>query len=103
MIATRQGVPDVSEFVDGVVAEYGQRLPLLCDGGDRRAVEDGMALLRGVRTARMDVRAFEVLLGTLCCDRAPDGVTLLKPRAIGHELARRWDAYRAQGGLPATD
>jgi hypothetical protein len=83
-------MPDVDSFMDEVVTDLRRRLPLLGDGGDRRAIEDGIALLTDYRVSGMDGQRFEVLLSTL---RA--GLTVLKPEVIADELARRWQEYGA--------
>ena len=38
-------MPSVEDFMEEVVAGFRRRLALLRDGGDRRAIEDGIALL----------------------------------------------------------
>lgn len=90
--------------MDEVVAEYRRRLVLLGDSGDRRTVEDGVALLTGLQTSyragTMDGERFEKLLSMLRAGRAPAGLSLLRPAAIGEELWRRWAAYAARGASP---
>jgi hypothetical protein len=99
--AQRHGQPLVEGFMDEVVAEYRRRLALLGDCGDRRAVEDGIALMLAQRPDGMDSAHFEKLLSTLCAGRSPVGQHVLRPEAIGHDLARRWREYA--GGIPATN
>jgi len=94
-------VRDVDTFVDEVVSDFRRRLALLGDGGDRRAVEDGISLLTDYRLSGMDESCFERLLATLRAGRSPVGLTVLKPEAIAGELARRWQRY-AQEGAAAT-
>jgi hypothetical protein len=89
-------MPGVEDFMDEVVAEYRRRLALLGDNGDRRAVEDGIALLTDYRLSDMDGERFEKLLSMLRAGRSPVGLTVLRPEAIGEELARRWAAYGAR-------
>lgn len=79
--------------MDEVVADYRRRLALLGDSGDRRAVEDGIALLTDYRLSDMDGERFEKLLSMLRAGRSPVGLAVLRPEAIGEELARRWAAY----------
>lgn len=93
-------MPDVESFMDEVVAEYRRRLALLPDGGDRRAIEDGIALLTDYRLSGMDASRFEKLLSTLASGRSPVGLSVLKPDVIGQDLARRWGAYA--GGRAAV-
>jgi hypothetical protein len=79
--------------MDEVVADFRRRLALLDDGGDRRAIEESIALLTDYRLAGMDGACFERLLETLRAGRSPVALRALKPQAIAGELARRWDAY----------
>jgi hypothetical protein len=79
--------------MDEVVADFRRRLALLDDGGDRRAIEDSIALLTDYRPAGMDAACFEKLLGTLRAGRSPVALRILKPQAIAGELARRWETY----------
>ena len=64
-------MPGVDLFMDEVVADFRRRLALLGDGGDRRAIEDGIALLAGLRLSGIDAAAFEELLSRLRAGRAP--------------------------------
>jgi hypothetical protein len=89
--AARTSTP-VDAFIDGVVDEYRRRLSLLSDSGDRRAVEDAMALLTDYRLSGMDEPAFERLLAMLRSGRSPVGLAVLKPQSVGEELARQWSA-----------
>jgi hypothetical protein len=95
-------MPDVQEFMDEAIADFRRRLALLGDCGDRRAVEDGIALLTDYRLAGMDEVTLEALLATLAGGRSPVGLQVLKPQAIGAELAQRWHAYRARGTAALT-
>lgn len=90
-------MPDVEHFMDEVVTDMRRRLGLLGDSGDRRAVEDGIALLTDYRLGDMDAACFERLLDTLRAGRSPVGLSVLKPESIGEELARRWESYVAEG------
>jgi hypothetical protein len=96
--AAAETVPGVAAFVDEVVADYGRRCVLLPDGGDRRALEDAIALLRRSRRRPLDAAAFERMLDALCAGVAPDGHSLLKPRDAGADLLARWAAWRGQAG-----
>lgn len=89
-------MPSIEHFMDEVVADYRRRLGLLADSGDRRAIEDGIALLTDYRLAGMGEAEFEKLLSMLRSGRSPVGLAVLKPQAIGAELARRWELYRAE-------
>lgn len=86
-------MPNVEDFMDEVVADFRRRLALLADSGDRRAIEDGIALLTDYRLSGMDERQLEQLLSTLAAGRSPVGLLVLKPETIGAELARRWRDY----------
>jgi hypothetical protein len=86
-------MPRIEDFMDEVVAEYRRRLALLGDSGDRRAVEDGIALLGRCRRSGMDDARFEMLLSILRAGRAPAGQSVLRPEAIGGELSRRWSEF----------
>jgi hypothetical protein len=88
-------VPDVEGFMDEVVADFRRRLALLADNGDRRAIEDGIALLTDYRLNGMDERQLEKLLSMLAGGRSPVGLMVLKPEILGAELARRWQSYAA--------
>jgi hypothetical protein len=77
------------------------RLTLLADGGDRRAIEDGIALLTDHRLAGMDEPVFERLLATLRAGRSPVGLSVLKPEVIGAELAHRWQSFTQGGAIAA--
>ena len=96
-------MPSVEHFMDEVVTEYRRRLALLPDGGDRRAVEDGIALLIGVRRSGMDASSFETLLSTLESGRSPAGLAVLKPQAIAGDLTRRWQRYMQGAAVPALN
>jgi len=85
---------DVDAFIDGIVDEYRSRLALLDDCGDRRALEDAVALLTDYRLQGMDARAFARLLATLCSGRSPVRLAVLKPEAVGLELRERWRAHQ---------
>jgi len=93
--ARGHGMPNIEDFMDEVVAEYRRRLALLGDSGDRRAVEDGIALLTDYRLSDMDVAHFEKLLSMLRAGRSPVGLAVLRPEAIGADLSRRWQEYGA--------
>jgi len=84
---------DVDTFIDATVDEYRSRLALLDDCGDRRALEDAIALLTDYRLQGMDARAFETLLATLCGGRSPVRLAVLKPEAVGLALRERWRAH----------
>lgn len=86
---------NVEAFMDEVVTDMRCRLALLDDDGDRRAVEDGIALLTDYRLSGMDEPRFEKLLATLSAGRSPVGLSVLKPEMIGADLARRWAAQAA--------
>ncbi len=91
---------DVELFMDEVVADLRRRVALLGDSGDRRAIEDGIALLTGCRRGGIDEARFETLLSTLRAGRSPAGLAVLKPQTIGGELTRRWQEHL--GGAAVT-
>lgn len=90
---------NVEAFIDDVVTDMRRRLVLLGaaprgqEDGDRRAVEDGIALLTDYRLTGMDEALFERLLATLRSGRSPVRLAVLKPETIAGELARRWSAF----------
>lgn len=84
---------NVDSFMDETVSDLRRRLALLDDGGERRAIEDGIALLTDYRLSGMDEQLFERLLASLRAGRSPVGLSVLKPEAIARELSRRWSAY----------
>lgn len=86
-------MPSVEVFMDEVVTDFRRRLALLSDGGGRRAIEDGIALLTDYRLSGMDAACFEKLLSTLRAGRSPVGLFVLKPETIADELAGRWQRY----------
>jgi hypothetical protein len=83
----------VDAFIDEVVQDFRKRLALLDDDGDRRAVEDSIALLTDYRLSGMDEPSFTRLLAALSAGRAPVALFVLKPEAIARELAQRWRGY----------
>jgi hypothetical protein len=85
-------MPDLQRFMDETVRDMRSRLALLADSGERRAIEDGIALLTDHRLSGLDEQRFTRLLVTLSTGRSPVGM-VLKPQAIGRELAQRWNAY----------
>ena len=87
--------------MDEVMVDLRRRLALLGNSGDRRAIEDVIALLSGCRSGGMDGPHFESLLSMLRAGRAPAGRTLLKPHAIACELTRRWHEYTAEAAVTA--
>jgi hypothetical protein len=96
-------MPDVELFMDEVVTDLRRRLALLGDGGDRRAIEDGIALLCGYRLGGMDAARFEMLLSTLRAGRSPAGLAVLKPEVIASELGRRWQEYQEGAAIAARN
>ncbi|MEX2226949.1 MAG: hypothetical protein WEB52_10920 [Dehalococcoidia bacterium] len=92
---------NVEAFMEEVVGDMRKRLALLDDDGDRRSIEDGIALLTDYRLSNMDETVFERLLVTLRAGRSPVGLSVLKPEAIGAELARRWQAFTQGGAIAA--
>lgn len=85
----------VEAFIDEMVREFRGRLALLADGGDRRALEDGIALLTDYRLSGMDAPRLERLLTTMRDGRSPVRLSVLKPQAVARELTRRWREYEA--------
>src|SRR5438874_9436349 len=85
---------NVDSFIERVVSDFRHRLALLDDDGDRRAIEDAVALLTDYRLSGMDEPAFERLLATMREGRSPVALTVLKPQAIAAELAREYEQYR---------
>jgi hypothetical protein len=96
-------MPSVDYFMDEVVADFRRRLALFADSGDRRAIEDGIALLTDYRLSGMDEAHFETLLSHLRSGRSPAGHAVLKPQSLAHELTRRWSAYRQEAAVPAAN
>jgi hypothetical protein len=83
----------IDSFLAEIVSDFRRRLALLGNDGDRRAIEDGIALLTDYRLSDMDARGFESLLSTLRGGRSPVGLAVLRPEALASELARRWREY----------
>jgi hypothetical protein len=96
-------VSNIDLFVDEVVADLKRRVALLGDCGDRRAIEDGVALLTTCRRGGIDEARFEKLLSTLRAGRSPAGLAVLKPSAIGGELTRRWQEHLAGVAVTARN
>lgn len=95
---------NVDAFMEEAVRDMRRRLALLRDDGDRRAIEDGIALLTDYRLHDMDETLFEKLLATLRGGRSPVGLSVLKPETIAAELTRRWSSFQSftQGGAIAA-
>ncbi len=92
-LVDRTHISSVDAFIDGVVVDFRRRLALL-DGGDRRAVEDALALLTDYRGMGED--QLMKLLAALRAGRSPVRLQVLRPEAIGGELAHRWEEYRSR-------
>ena len=88
---------DVERFMDDVTAGMRARLALLDDDGDRRALEDGIALLTDYRLSGMDEAAFERLLKTLRSGRSPVPLAVAQPEAIADELGALWSHAATEG------
>ncbi len=86
----------VDAFFERVVADFRHRLALLDDDGDRRAIEDAVALLTDYRLSGMDEASFERLIATMREGRSPVAMSVLKPQAIASELSRLWTDYREE-------
>ena len=84
----------VDVFIERVVSDFRRRLALLDDDGDRRAIEDAVALLTDYRLSGMDEASFERLIATMRDGRSPVALAVLKPAAIAAELSREWTSYR---------
>jgi len=90
----------VDAFIERVASDFRRRLALLDDDGDRRAIEDAVALLTDYRLGGMDEPAFQRLIATMREGRSPVALTVLKPQAIAAELAREYEQYRQ--AVPAS-
>ncbi|MEX2247147.1 MAG: hypothetical protein WEC75_10720 [Dehalococcoidia bacterium] len=86
-------MPSVELFIEEVVADFRRRLAPLDNDGDRRAVEDGIALLTDYRLSGMDEAQLQRLIRALRAGRSPVGLGVLKPQTIGEELERRWREF----------
>lgn len=87
----------VERFMDDTVDEMRHRLALLDDGGDRVALEDGIALLTDYRVSTLDEPGFERLLAAMRAGRSPVRLIEVRPEAIAVELEARWVVWhRAQ-------
>jgi hypothetical protein len=84
----------VDAFIERVVSDFRRRLALLDDDGDRRAIEDAVALLTDYRLSGMDEPAFERLIATMREGRSPVALTVLRPQAIAADLAREYEQHR---------
>ena len=96
-------MPGIEVFMDEVVTGFRRRLALLPDGGDRRAIEDGIALLTSCLRDGMDEARFEMLLSMLRAGRSPAGLAVLKPDVIARELTRYWQEYQAATAATARN
>ena len=96
-------MPSVDHFMDEVVTGFRRRLALLPDGGDRRAIEDGIALLTHCLRGGMDEARLETLLSTLSAGRSPAGLAVLKPEVVARELTRGWQEYQSGVALAARN
>lgn len=86
-------MPSVELFMEEVVRDLRRRLALLGDTGERRAIEDSIALLTDYRLSGMDEAGFAALLLSLRAGRSPVGLSVLKPEALAAELMSRWESY----------
>lgn len=86
-------MPNVERFLDETVADLRGRMALLADSGERRAIEDGVALLTDYRLSGLDDARFEALLRTLRSGRSPVRMSVLKPESLARELAQRWETF----------
>ena len=91
----------VEAFMAELLRDMRRRLALLDDDGDKRALEDGIALLTDYRLDGMDEAQFERLLAMLRAGRSPVGLSVLTPQTIGAELTRRWQMF-VRGGVAAA-
>ncbi len=96
-------MPNVDAFRAEVARDLRRRLALLSDSGDRRALEDGVALLMDARLDGMDAARFEGLLMTLDAGRSPSGLPVLKPQTLARELVARWEAYTRKERVAALN
>jgi hypothetical protein len=96
-------MPGVDHFIDEVVTGFRQRLALLPDGGDRRAIEDGIALLTHCLRSGTDEAQLETLLSTLRAGRSPAGLPVLKPEVVAREITRHWQQYRSGVAVAALN
>ena len=94
-------MPGIEVFMDEVVTGFRRRLALLPDGGDRRAIEDGIALLTSCLRDGMDEARFEMLLSMLRAGRSPAGLAVLKPDVVARERTRCWQEYQAAAAVTA--
>lgn len=86
-------MPNVDRFLDETVADLRRRMALLADCGERRAIEDGIALLTDYRISGLDEPRLEALLRTLRSGRSPVRMSVLKPESLARELAQRWETF----------
>lgn len=94
---------NVDTFIEEVVRDMAHRASLLGDCGDRRALEDGIAMLTDYRVSGMDETRFGRLLASLREGRSPVGLRVLKPAALAVELTARWQSYTARIPVPAVN
>lgn len=87
----------VDTFLDDAVRDMRRRMDLLGDCGDRRAIEDAIALLTDYRLSGMDEAGLERLLTTLRAGRSPVALSVLRPSVVAGELAARWTTYADEG------
>jgi hypothetical protein len=78
-------------FLERTASEYRARLALLGDSGERRALEDAVALLADARHWINGVDGFKALVASLRGRRAR--VSVLRPSVLADDLERRWQAY----------
>ena len=91
----------VDLFLDDVVRDMRRRMELMGDCGDRRAIEDGIALLTDYRLSGMDEDGLARLLASLRSGRSPVALAVLRPSVVASELAARWTTYAEGVGAPA--
>jgi hypothetical protein len=94
-------MPNVDAFMDELVTDLRGRLRLLGDTGDRRALEETVALLTDYRLSGMDEARFARLLATLRAGRSPVRLTVLTPQTLARALTRSWRQYLDRPAAPA--
>lgn len=95
-------MPNVDRFLEDTVNDLRRRMALLGDCGERRAIEDGIALLTDYRVSGLDEARLEALLRTLGAGRSPVRMSVLKPESLARELAQRWESFARPAAAQAT-
>ena len=91
----------IDTFIAGAVYHYREQLAATYDTGQRRIIEDAIALLTDYRLSDIDEGAFDALLTRMVGGRSPLAMIASDAPAVGLELRGHWQAYRRSLAAPS--